>query len=449
MSTYITAIEIGSSKIIGAVAKVSDGNNVNIVAIEEQPLQPGSVRYGCVTNVEEVSSKLNIVKRLLENNPGIAPGKITGAYISLGGRSLSSHPVEASRSFGQETEITENVVFELKNQVKNDCPPNKQYLDSVPLTYIIDGKKISLPVGTLGYQIRARYNLIVCDDKIYRNIKTAFDKIGLKIIGGIARILAVDSLILTKNQRDLGCAVIDLGAETTTIAIYKENTLKFLVTIPMGSRLITKDLAAVLNVTEERAEELKMNHVNLSTLNDEENITIDRTLDNLDYKLINNIVKARVSEIISNIQYQINQSHIKSEELTEGVILIGKGSRLNGLRDLLKKNTGLKIAYPSSNENIQFSSHLSVPVSEALDVVAVIVAASHHRPAVQCVEIPQTSTGPIIEDIPQNSAPKKESNSETHKTGEKQPGWVNRFARSFMDMLSSEGDFDADEEQDR
>lgn len=444
MSKLIAAIEIGSSKIIGAVGQLSDDDTLSIVAIEEQPLTPGCVRHGCVVNVEEVSSKLNIVKRLLENNRGVAPGKITGAYIGMGGRSFASHPAEASRAFGQETEITETVVTDLRSQVLTDKSSNKKVLDSVPLAFIVDGKKISVPVGTLGFQIRARYNLIVCDEKIYKNIKTAFDKIGLKIMAGIARILAVDSLILSKDQRGLGCAIIDVGAETTTVAVYKDNALRHLATIPMGSRLITKDLAALLNITEERAEELKLNHVNLNAAADTDNLAMDKTLDNIDYKLINNIVKARASEIIANINYQINQSHIKPDELTEGIILLGKGSRLNGFRDLLKKNLGVRIAYPASTLNVSYSQNLSVPVSEALDVVAILTAAAKSHQAKECVQQPASVIEPIIETEEPVVVTKKEKANK--KDLEKGPNWAHRITRSFIDLLNTSDEFDPDEE---
>lgn len=447
MSNYIVAIEIGSSKILGAVGKVDSDNCLTVEAVEEQPLTPGSVRYGCVVNVEEVSSKLNIVKRMLENSAKISPGKITGAYITVGGRSLASHPAESSRSFNQETEITETIVGELREQVRNDRTSGKEVLNTVPLVYIVDGKKVNIPAGTLGFQIKARYNLIVCDEKNKKNIKTAFDKIGLKIVGGIARILAIDSLILSKDQRGLGSVIIDFGAETTTVAVYKDNALKYLSTIPMGSRSITKDLATLLNISEERAEEIKMSHVDLSSSQDEEDdIPRVKTLDNLDYKLINNIVRARASEIIANVNNQISQSQLKHEDLTEGIIMIGRGSRLNGFRDLLQKSTKLKIAYPSSNEKIQFANGLSVPVADALDVIAILATASKQQPTAQCVEI-QNSADVITKDEHVNRRMNEESTHSSKKSEETDDNGqsVSNKAMNFFEKIFGKANFDEDE----
>lgn len=447
MSTYIAAIEIGSSKITGAVGRVDDDHTLTILAIEDQQLTPGSVRYGCVMNVEEVSSKLNIVKRRLENNDKVSPRQIKGAYIAMGGRTLCSFPAKSSRAFGQETEITEAVIDELRRQVRNETSQGKEILDSVPVSYFIDGKKITNPVGNIGYEIRAVYNLIICDEKNKKNIHTAFQKIGLKIVGGIARILAVDSMILSRDQRGLGSVIIDFGAETTTVAVYKEHALRYLATIPMGSRMITKDLATILNISEERAEELKQNNINVAINTDDDSQTVlDKTIDNIDYKLINNIAKARISEIIANINYQIGQSHLKPEELTEGIILIGKGSRLNGFRDLLQKQTNMKIAYPSSNENIRFAPNLSVSVSEALDVLAILSAAAHSNRLTECLEMP-TLEDTVVEKTPEVKPAKTEVTDKKEKS--KEPGkksWMNRVAGGFMEILRSEDTYDEDEE---
>lgn len=443
MSTYITAIEIGSSKITGAVGKVEDDRSLKVLAIEEQPLAPGCVRYGCVINVEEVSSKLNIIKRLLENNKKVSPMKIKGAYIALGGRSMATHPAEATRTFPHETEVTEEIIADLQSQVRKDKSPNKEVLTSVPLNFTIDGKKITVPVGTLGYQIRARYNLVVCDEKNKKNIKTAFDKSGLHIMGGIARMLAVDSVVLGKDQRGLGSVIIDFGAETTTVAIYKDNALRFLSTIPMGSRLITGDLSSILNVSQERAEELKTSHVNLAMSSDDEGTSLDKTLDNIDYKLINNIVKARASEIIANINYQISQSHFKPEDLTEGVVLIGKGSRLNGFRDLLQKQTGLKIAYPTTTENISFAPDLSVPVADSLDVIAVLAAAAKNPNLRECLE----NQEPVIETNyePQKDTSARQEQNDSKSKKNKGKNITSGLAKFFNNVLNSEDEFDEDE----
>lgn len=445
MSTFITAIEIGSSKIKGAVGVVDDNRSLNILAIEEVPLNPGSVRYGCVVNVEEVGAGIARIKRLLENNPRVSPRKIIGAYVALGGRSMASHLTEASASLNPDTEITENIMVSLRNQVRSEKISSKEILDTVPVSYMVDGKTVGQPVGMLGSQVRARYNLVVSDEKNQNNLKRAFERGNLKLFGGISRILAEDALLLTRDQRKLGTLIVDFGAETTTVAIYKDNALRFLQTIPLGSHLISRDLASILNISDERAEELKINHVNLSKkLNEEDSKGPEKTLDNINYTLINNIAQARASEIIANVQHQLEDAGFKTEDLTEGVIVIGKGARLNGFKELLQKNMNMKIARPASVENIEYSYNLNVPFSESLDVVAVLAVVARNPRVTDCTELPVIEKPQPAEAL---AVEEKQTIAKDEKK-QKKNNWKTKYT-NFLNILSSEDeDFDDDNKYD-
>lgn len=446
MSTFITAFEIGSSKIKGAVGIVGDDKNLEVVALEEIPLSPGSVRHGCAVNVEEISMRINHIRQLLENNQRVHPRKIKRTYVSLGGRSIYSHPVEAIKNFNTETEITETALAEMKKQVRSNGANNKEILDVVPVNYNVDGKNVTVAVGTLGNQIRVKYNLIVCDPKIKKNLTRAFEKSDIEVIGGISRIRAIESLIMSRDQKGLGSVLIDFGAETTTVAVYKDYALRYLATIPMGSRLITKDLATLLNVSEDRAEELKKNYVNLSKKPDEsDGLVADRTLDNIDYRLINNIALARVSEIIHNVEYQINQSRLKPEELPEGIVVVGNGSKLNGIKELLHNKLHMKVSYPGITEKIQFAYNLNTNPIDSLDVVAIMAIAAKNGIAKECTELPKTG-GLEIEEFDsseneQQVKPKEEPKPKKPKSPKK--GWADSLTKGFIKLISpEEADFD-------
>lgn len=443
MSTFIIAIEIGSSKIKGAVGLLNDDRTLNVLAIEEVPLAQGSVRYGCVVNVEEVGASIAHVKRLLENNPRVSPRKIVGAYVALGGRSMASHLVEAGASLNPDTEITDSIIGSLRQQVRSEKIHTKEILDIVPVNFMVDGKTVAQPVGMLGRQVRARFNLVVCEEKNQSNLKRAFERGNLKLYGGISRILAEDAILLTRDQRKLGALIVDFGAETTTVAVYKDNALRYLQTIPLGSRLISRDLASILNISDERAEELKINHVNLAKkLNDEEPSTPRKTLDNIDYTLINNIAQARASEIISNIGHQLEEAGFRPEDLTEGVIVIGKGAKLNGFKELLQKNLNMKIAREASFENIQYSYNLNVPFFESLDVVAVLAVVGRNPKVSECTELPVVE---IPAPTPPDPEPKPKGDGKNKSKGNN----IKKRVTNFLSMFSNDDDdFDDDAKYD-
>ena len=115
----IVAIEIGSSKLKGAVAAVDPTGALTVLAIEEVPAT-NNVRHGRVQNVTEVSSGLNELIRKLENNPAVAPRKISAAALPIGGRSLASISASASLQINKEIEITDETVERLKKEAVRD-----------------------------------------------------------------------------------------------------------------------------------------------------------------------------------------------------------------------------------------------------------------------------------------------------------------------------------------
>lgn len=441
MPTYISAIEIGSSRIKGAIGILNDDATLNIVAIEEQPLAVGAVRYGCVLNVDEVSNKINVIRKFLENNPYVSPRKINSAFVGLGGRSLVSTPTESVISMDNEREIGPGVIKELRKRAKATFKmSNKEVLEAVPMNYTVDDKLMNNPVGIYGSEIKGKFNLIICDDRNKKNLKRAFDKSDLKIKGFFSRVLTVEKLVLTGDDKLLGCVIVDMGAETTTVSVYKDGALKYLTTIPMGSRFITRDLAHILNVTEERAEEIKLHHVNLNQTEAE----VGERYDQLDERLINNIVQARVSEIITNIKNQIDLSKIKREDLTAGIILMGNGAKLNGMKEALHRETTMNVRKASLVESVRCAPNLSLPMSDAIDVVSILISAVRNGENLEC------TTGVIQAEQPDinltNGTTGSTDNSEQGKEKKKKSGVMDRIGRLFENLVREE-DFDEEDDE--
>ena len=109
---YIVAIEIGSSKIKGAIGSIDETGTLTVLAVEEEKVLD-SVRYGCIQNVDMVCNAVSQVVSRLEQDPGIAPRKIKSVYVSVGGRSLSSVIVNESTTLPDETEISEYIIEQI------------------------------------------------------------------------------------------------------------------------------------------------------------------------------------------------------------------------------------------------------------------------------------------------------------------------------------------------
>lgn len=421
---YIVAIEIGSSAIKGALGIVDRNGILSVVAIEEERLTD-SVRYGIIQNGEEVGIRIQRIIYRLERNAALNGRRITGCYVALGGRGVMSATTEVSRDFVADTELTDETVSRMIADAGRTPIPDREVIEVIPSRYTVDKLTVTNPVGTFGRSATGRYTLLGAKQVMRRNLQTVIEKkVGLRIAGTAARISAEGDLVLTADERRLGCMLVDLGAETTTVAIYKGGAMIYAVTLPLGSRNITRDLAC-LNCTEERAEELKRAVANAFPGEGERNTPSGTGVDGIDYTEINNYVRARAGEIVSNIIEQPRFAGIKMADLPAGIIVIGRGAKLRGLTDLLANNSKARVRCGSPAPGIRVTC-ASVQPNDAVDVIALLArAARMPRREGACVEEPAPAPEPVREPEPEPEY--DTSDYETRKPKKKRGGFFSRL----------------------
>ena len=376
---YIVAFEIGSSKIRGAVGVVDNSGVVDVIAVEEEKLTD-RVRYGCIQNVD-VANAIDTVVERLQAYPAVEPRTITGVYVGLGGRSLTSTMVDVSMQLPVETEITEPIITELKKRAAATTDPDRDTVDVVPVRFTVDNKTQTSPVGTFGRSLSARATVLSCSPQIKRILRRVItDRLGLNINGYITRPLAEAAMVLTEDERRLGCMFVDFGAETTTVSVYRGGAPVYVATLPIGSRNITLDLIA-LNYIEERAEEIKKVSGNA--------LAVDAArrgkgyAEGIDYTDINNYVHARADEIVANIIAQIEYAGVTAADLPGGIVIVGGGARLRGFNELLQQQSKLPVRQGAPSASVRITDG-SIHGTEMVDVISVLVAASR-MPDTECL----------------------------------------------------------------
>lgn len=384
---YIVAFEIGSSKIRGAVGVVDNSGVVDVIAVEEEKLTD-RVRYGCIQNVD-VANAIDTVVERLQAYPAVEPRTITGVYVGLGGRSLTSTMVDVSMQLPVETEITEPIITELKKRAAATTDPDRDTVDVVPVRFTVDNKTQTSPVGTFGQSLSARATVLSCSPQIKRILRRVItDRLGLNINGYITRPLAEAAMVLTEDERRLGCMFVDFGAETTTVSVYRGGAPVYVATLPIGSRNITLDLIA-LNYIEERAEEIKKVSGNA--------LAVDAArrgkgyAEGIDYTDINNYVHARADEIVANIIAQIEYAGVTAADLPGGIVIVGGGARLRGFNELLQQQSKLPVRQGAPSASVRITDG-SIHGTEMVDVISVLVAASR-MPEAECLTPMPENTG--------------------------------------------------------
>ncbi len=397
---YIAAIEIGSSKIKGIVAAVDSSTSINVLAIESADAED-IVRYGRVQNETEAGSRINEIIRRLENNPRLARGTVKSVFVAEGGRSVRSYNAEATVSQGSEAEITAQTVQRLKKEARYNLATDRDILEISPRRYFVDNAEVKKINGAFGNVIKGEFTIVTASPENRRRL----DRIKIESHGTeiprkyIPRTIALADTVLSDSDRQLGCMLIDFGAETTTLAVYRDDALQMLTTLPMGSMNINHDLCVGLGITEETAENIKINKgeaiVERSQLSRDE-----------ETNEIINFVSARVGEIIANITNQLELANIKAQDLKAGIVLAGGGSRLRGFIEMLEAQTNIKVRRAVADASIYIDA---VSAADNLDVISLVkyIALNHDA---DCIDFPDNEPQTLVEEtknIPNQEQPQQ------------------------------------------
>ena len=374
---FIVAIELGSSKISGIAGKKKDGT-MQILAYAEEKTA-GCVKRGVVYNIEKTYQSVNTIIAKLE---AVLKTKITRAYVGLGGQSMRSYKCIIKRNLLTQSYITNEAIDAIR-QESYEIPFNDyEVLENFPQEYVVDSSVIADPVGVMGTNIEGEFLDVIAKNNLRTNIETVFANVGVDIVEGLISPLQLANNVLTDAEKRSGCALIDLGADTTTLVVYKNNIVRYLVTIPLGSNNINKDLST-LPIDEAETEDVKLKYGDacqeFETSEDSETqyyTTSDGR--QIDVSVIRNVAEARMGEIIANISSQIINSDY-SGKLLAGLVITGGGSNMKNIVRALTKNTKIdkvRIANKVNQVVVKTSNAtgISLDSADATTIVSLLLA---------------------------------------------------------------------------
>ncbi len=318
---YIVTLEVGSSKIVGMLAeKLPTGQSTITNVFVEQT--SNCVRYGIVQNIENLKSCINRILKQIEN---AVDGTIHRVYVGLSGRWLHNHSVEVTRSLDSSVPISQEAINGILAEARRMTIKGYDVIDAVPSTFVVDGAETRTPVGQVGSLIKANINLIVAKQRLKLNMERALS-FGSNEKQYIITPIAMGAHLLSKDELELGGLLLDIGAETTTLAFYRNNTLQFLNTLPMGGRNLTRDIANGIGIVEDTAESIKKKLPNVFEAQRADDAAIEgvRTSEAANY------VASRIDEILFNVDESLNAANI-STGVIKNVVLAGGTSLLTGL----------------------------------------------------------------------------------------------------------------------
>lgn len=337
---YIVAIEIGSSKIRGAIATRSLKGVVTVLGVDTEPLT-GSVKRGFVVRPEEVASKVRRLIVKLRNRIGSSK-KIKQVYVGISGQSLHAEDHMISRDFPEGTSITEDIIKHLQDEAREMPIAGSDILEVVRTGVTVDGKPRIDGEEPVGSNLKMGLKLIVARDDLKKSAARCFQG-DVAVVRYIPTALSTAYVALSNEDRQAGVMLVDFGADTTTVSIFKDGTLRYLSTIPLGGQNITRDIMT-LNVTEAEAESFKVRLGSAKPMGEESNITL-RGENNSEIKSLDlsKAVKARIEEIVANVNAHFDYAKCDPKSLEAGMVIVGGASKLPNLAELLAEKCDIKV----------------------------------------------------------------------------------------------------------
>ncbi len=385
---FVVAVELGSSQAKIGVAGFDPADDTHTLTVYNAATLPtvDSVRYGRVNNIREVTETVTSLLEAVEKQYPIEGRKILGVYISIGGLSMKSRRIKARQVLPGRREITEDLIERLQEDAIDSMSTSDELICVEPVRFHVDNMPNPRPVGSLGTRLAGEFTAVVCNPSNKNDVvDVVADRVGLSISGVSVRPLALAHLVLSSSETNAGCMLVDFGAETITVSIYKNYALQYLATIPLGSRLITRDLSATMALTEEEAEDLKLKMAN--AMPDKADDTEEPS------KLqeaVNAVVMARLADIVANIAAQPEFAGMKADELPAGIILAGGGAKLRNFARLLESQTRMKVRIATLPPDIIITDP-SLSATDNLDLIALLnegAEASRVNPEVECLTVP-------------------------------------------------------------
>lgn len=357
---FIAAIDLGTSRLVGmAGTKNTSTGILSVIACDTEESASG-VRRGCVVNVEETAAKIKRLVRKLESK--LNGARIAKIYIGIGGQSVHSIDHSVIREVAEEDIVTEELEDLLLEECRTYQPDSLDILGIVPPVYYVDGNPVQNPAGVPFRRIEAKYKLIAGRPSLRRHIKACMERTQLKLADILISPLALADVVLSEDEKSLGCALVDFGAGVTSVTIYKGGHPADLCVIPLGGHLITKDLTT-LPLIESEAERLKITYGSATAEKEDETSVQVNAVDGIglrEIKLseVNHVIESRMKEIAENV-YAILEANGLIKSLGAGVVITGGASNLRNLAEEMRKRLKKEIRYATLRKNLTENTSLA------------------------------------------------------------------------------------------
>ena len=338
-------LDIATSK-IACVVGVAQADNPDISIIGFGVAATNGLRRGVVVDIEETVSAMTAALEEAERMSGSVIERVTVSVDGSHIQSLNSRGVIAvSRADKQISREDMSRAEEAAAAISMES--NREILRVIPRSYIVDGQgNIADPYGMNGVRLEIDTHVITASIPAMKNLGDAIHRAGIAASNYVITPIASARACLTKRQKELGVAMVDIGAETTGIVVYEEGKVSFTSILPIGSNHITKDLVYGLRTTIDVAEKIKLQFASARLPKAKDTTKLDLKKIGAKGTLLRHeldlIVSSRLEEMCALVLSELERAG-KEKLLASGVVISGGGAKLPDLAEFMESQLGLPV----------------------------------------------------------------------------------------------------------
>mgnify|MGYP006283356351 FL=1 len=336
--SLVVGLDIGTSKIVAIVGEIQADGRVEVIGLGSHASR--GLKRGMVVDIESTEAS---IQRAVEEAELMADCEIHSVFAGIAGTHVSSrhsHGAVAIRDAEVDASDVERV---LESARAVAIPADQQILEVLPKGYVIDSTDgIRQPVGMSGVRLEVQVHLVTAAVSAVQNVTKCVARCGLHVDDLVLHQLASSESVLSEDEKELGIALVDIGAGTTDIAVFADGATQHTACIPIAGDLVTSDIAVALRTPTLHAEDIKVKYAcALQQLAaSDETIQVpsvgDREPRRLERQTLAQVVEARYRELFNHVHKHLRQSGCENL-VPAGLVLTGGGARMEGVVELAEE----------------------------------------------------------------------------------------------------------------
>lgn len=347
---FMLGIDVGT-QYIRAVALSEYQGEISVIANSEVR-NNGGMSKGVITNLTGPVEALNRAIVVIDQTSGKS---LKSAYTSINGSHVGAIKTQGMISIMGGEAISRNDLKRIQEiSLAGVIPNNREALDIIPINYTVDGQSgIRDPLGMNAAKLEMEASVISALEPSCANLRKLTENVAIETVKLIPTALASARVVLTEQQKDNGVAVVDLGASTTSVAVFMDGFLQHYSVLNIGANNITNDLAIGLAINPKVAEEIKLRYVTADFPESDKKIvtkigdeTVTFTKDE-----VNQIVRERSIDIFEHVEKILKQAGY-AQKLPEGLVIVGGGAMMRNLDKFVKDILGMAVRIGSATEKM-------------------------------------------------------------------------------------------------